>query len=71
MYLVKCKCGCWYTLQEECLAHPLRGERRNCPNCGDEHPTIQAMVKTGLDITHIPDTASIEVKFDLPPFPNQ
>lgn len=76
MYLVKCDCGCWYTLQENCLARPLSVGKRKCPNCGcdhkfDENQTIQGMIKDGFDITHIPDIASIEVKFNFPSFPNR
>ena len=37
MFLVKCSCGCMYTLQDKNLNYPRPGSSRHCPNCAMRH----------------------------------
>lgn len=37
MFLVKCECGCFYTLQENSLNNTELNRKRTCPNCGSKH----------------------------------
>lgn len=71
MVLVKCRCGCFYTLKGESLTHDTN---RECPNCGVKHKlgsysSIRA-IETALDpetlaIRIIPDNAKICISFDV------
>lgn len=70
MVLIKCKCGCFYTLKGESLE---RDADRKCPNCGIEHKlgsygSIRA-IEADLDpetsaIRIIPDDAKIRISFE-------
>ncbi len=76
MFLVKCECGCFYTLDKDKLRYPHTPKPRECPNCGanhdlDDNPTLEALSKTGMAVIPIPDGVQIEVKFTLESFPLQ
>lgn len=73
MYLVKCDCGCLYTLQKDKLENALLSQNHHCPNCGSKHDfdidmSVQRLAGSGLEISHGPDNAKIKVTFDLPIF---
>lgn len=75
MYLVKCDCGCLYTLQEDKLENALLSKNRHCPNCGSKHDfdinmSVQRLAGSGLEISHVPNNAKIKVTFDLPISPD-
>ena len=71
MVLVKCKCGCFYTL------NPIgfqKDSNKVCPNCGkthklDEYSSISSVdnvYETDLvEVQRIPDDATIEVSYRL------
>ena len=70
MVLVKCECGCFYTLKGENLTHDTL---KKCPNCGAEHKlgsyTSIHAIETMLDaqtlaIRIIPDDAKIRISFE-------
>lgn len=70
MYLVKCECGCWYTLKEQRLEDLGACAKRQCPDCGIEHrfneeSSIKALSRIGFDVKRIPDNVRIEIKFNL------
>lgn len=69
MFLIKCECGCFYTLQEDKLNYPLLPEPRRCPNCGIEHSFqndlwAKHMNLPDMNIRRIPDDAKFSVTFD-------
>lgn len=69
MFLVKCSCGCMYTLQDKNLNYPRPGSSRHCPNCAMRHEfttslTVAIMPGEDFEVHRIPDSAKIEVKFD-------
>ena len=71
MYLVKCTCGCFYTLNKSSLKDAKINNTRMCPNCGishkmEENPTLNALFTSGIELSRIPDDATIEVKYRLP-----
>lgn len=69
MYLVKCKCGCFFTVKEDALL-----ENRNliCQNCKAQIPLLSTselidkkeIEKTALSVSYIPDNAKITVTFE-------
>ena len=69
MVLVKCKCGCFYTLKEA----GLRDLDKKCPNCGVEHLLSQYQSISGvnvrlpndeLEIRIVPDDVKIQISFE-------
>ena len=67
MYLVKCKCGCLFTLKE------ISGSKRKCPNCNEVFPLLsyfeiddlQKMPSSaGFTVQLIPDSAKLSVTFE-------
>lgn len=73
MVLVKCKCGCFYTLNHKGLPYGVSSNRK-CPNCAAEHKldeyssvrTINDIGKTDkIEIQIIPDDANVEIKYRL------
>ena len=69
MFLVKCSCGCMYTLQDKNLNYTRPGSSRHCPNCAMRHEfttslTVATMPGEDFEVHRIPDSAKIEVKFD-------
>ena len=74
MVLIKCKCGCFYTLNRIVLNRTTNLDRR-CPNCGEEHTlsnytsirSIDEVLEGDLiEIRCIPDDSVVEVNFRLP-----
>lgn len=70
MFLVKCECGCFYTLQDEQLKKPKAGWFRTCPGCGadhrmDDNPTLEALSKMGIELMRIPDNTKIRLDLTL------
>ena len=69
MLLVKCKCGCRFTLDE----HRKRNNYVHCPNCegmfqvSEETPLYQLdeLLKGVESVSRIPENAKIEVSFDV------
>ena len=70
MVLVKCECGCFFTLKGGNLAHDTL---KNCPNCGAGHElgngtsirTVEtALAPETLAIRIIPDDAKIRISFE-------
>lgn len=72
MLLVKCKCGCFFTLKEESLIknnnHALR-----CINCkemigftefSNVYEDFKKLSGSGISVRAIPDDARITVTFD-------
>lgn len=69
MYLIKCKCGCSFTVKEDALS-----ENRNliCQNCKAQIPLLsiselmdkKEIEKAALSVSYIPDNAKITVTFD-------
>lgn len=70
MFLIKCQCGCFYTLQEDKLKYPgMPNANRACPNCGilhnfDSELKATAMSLPDINIKRIPDDAKFSVTFD-------
>ena len=73
MVLVKCKCGCFYTLNQVGLRANVDLDRR-CPNCRAEHKlsnyqsiwSVDNILETDIiEIQRIPDNASVEVSYRL------
>lgn len=59
MLLVKCKCGCFFTLKDA-KKSPLM----KCPNC-DVVLDIEAGAESNCSVNHIPDDSKISVRFDV------
>lgn len=71
MFLIKCKCGCFFTLKEaELMKDGI--QKLNCPNCKKQISFNQfTSLRDNQDlpeqidsITRIPDHAKITVTFD-------
>ena len=68
MFLVKCKCGCFFTLKKDDLKNPCPV----CPNCRTKIPIDayvsvaedQGLSKVTSSISYIPDDAKITITFD-------
>ena len=71
MVLVKCACGCFFTLKTEGLKnhHP-----RKCPNCNkaitlDEYTTLndatEILPSDGICVKIVPEDAKISVAFTM------
>lgn len=71
MVLVKCSCGCFYTMD----MNGLEKDFRACPNCGTGHrfnhdTTAKTLlpgnsVGDGIEIFSIPDGAKINISFNF------
>lgn len=69
MYLVKCKCGCFFTVKEDAL---LGNRNLICQNCKAQIPLLSTselidkkeIEKTALSVSYIPDNAKITVTFE-------
>ena len=69
MLLVKCKCGCFFTVKESSLsAHDLQ-----CQNCKEKIrlwdtsnvlESSKDFAESGITVSAIPDNAKIAVSFD-------
>lgn len=66
MLLVKCKCGCFFTINTEALDdRPIQ-----CQNCKERIQLTEKSevskfgTKSGITISAIPDNAKITVTFD-------
>ena len=72
MVLIKCKCGCFYTLNQIGL-DPHKDLDRQCPNCGTSHQlsgyksldTMLPRAGDAIEIEVIPDNVKIHIGFDL------
>lgn len=67
MFLVKCKCGCFFTLEESRMT--VESNKRVCPNCGNRQDisidnSIKAMRLDGTEIYRIPDDTKIRFEFN-------
>lgn len=70
MFLIKCKCGCVFTLKEERFndTHPIA-----CPDCRekfflsnfDTAYGIKALEEKGSKVDRIPDSSKVSVTFDI------
>ena len=72
MVLVKCKCGCFYTLNQIGLTRNVDMDRK-CPNCRADHKlssyrgldTMEPIPDDTIKIEVIPENAKIRVSFDV------
>lgn len=71
MVLIKCTCGCFFTLNKEGLENR---RPRKCPNCNkplplDEYTTLhdatELLPSDGVQVKIIPDDAKISVAFTV------
>lgn len=71
MVLVKCTCGCFFTLKTEGLKNH---HQRKCPNCNkaitlDEYTTLndatELLPSDNVQVKIIPDDAKISVAFTV------
>lgn len=67
MFLVKCKCGCFFTLEESGMT--VKSNERVCPNCGtcqdiSTDSSIRTMNLNGTEIYRIPDDTKIRFEFN-------
>ena len=73
MLLIKCKCGCLFTLKPDHVPDILR---LNCLNCNNSHnvpigyggSAVERSVElsnSGFDVSLLPDDATFEVKFNV------
>ena len=61
MFLIKCKCGCFFTVKKENLATDFY----QCQSCKNKIPVSTYTLDTNDTISHIPDNAKITVTFDV------
>ena len=75
MFLIKCKCGCFFTIKAESLKTLERqsGEHKLCcPNCAAEIPLgagteigdAKNLAEATQSVSYIPDHAKITVTFE-------
>lgn len=74
MFLIKCKCGCFFTIKAERLKEARVPDQPilPCPNCGvdiplGQHSSIEKFSKLNdgtQSVSYIPDNAKITVTFD-------
>ena len=71
MIIVKCSCGCFFTLKEQSL-EDTRAKR--CPNCGtsfrfDKYTSLNDIVEElspqKIEVSQIPDDAKISVSYAM------
>lgn len=71
MIMVKCSCGCFFTLKEQGL-EDTRAKR--CPNCGstfelDKFTSLENISKElslkKIEVSQIPDDAKISVSYTM------
>ena len=70
MFLVKCKCGCVFTLKETRVNDKTEIE---CPDCSKKFDLnnycaaggILALQDIGITIDRIPDSSKVNVTFDI------
>lgn len=69
MLLIKCKCGCFFTMKTDSLT---RGACR-CQNCGADIPLLSSFTieelemelsKVGASVQSFPDNGKITVEFN-------
>ena len=64
MFLIKCSCGCQYTIPENILYDPqIQNYDRKCPACTMSHDfkkddPIEKMHRNGYQIYRLPDDSS-------------
>lgn len=59
MFLVKCGCGCFFTLKST-----YRRPIVKCPNC-EAAIGIETHAETSSSVSCIPDNAKVSVNFDI------
>lgn len=70
MFLIKCKCGCVFTLKETRIDDQ---EAVKCPDCHKSFHLnnysstdgILALQERGITVDRIPDSSKVSVKFDI------
>lgn len=74
MILVKCSCGCHFTLQNKTLNSELATHPFICPNCHASlnlHPLensiemARAVSSSGFEVHVLPDNAKFDVSYKL------
>lgn len=69
MFLVKCKCGCLFTIKKEALSRSYL----TCQNCRESIRLMdfsnvvessKILEEDGATVSYIPDNAKIEVRFE-------
>ena len=73
MFLVKCKCGAIYTLDESLIDADSR--TRTCPNCRANHKissdnSIKTMSYTDMQMYRIPESSKIVIQLTPTCSPN-
>lgn len=68
MFLIKCKCGCFFTVKKENLNYSYP----SCPNCSARIPlnkdtelgNSHELCNATESVSYIPDNAKVTVTFD-------